>query len=242
MHERADWRSALSRGRRLQAPGHSKLLRRHFLSPSEQVLLETHPSKWWYFPRVIVAAVFLAFFDYLVLARIDSGLPQVPLLSGWLASLPYPGYIAWSLLLESLAILLTVAWGLWAAWKFYRWVAQTYAVTDERIVQQTGIIRHIIQEIPIRQIRDTYVFQASFVARILRYGNLRFKSLSEIDSSTMVSKFDRLKYIYDPEHDLARESGVEWWVGVPNPFLIERTIEDATRATVRPGSPAAAAP
>jgi hypothetical protein len=241
MHERADWRSTLSRGRKLQAPGHSKLLRRHFLSPSEQVLLETHPSKWWYLPQVIVAAAFLAFFDYLVLAKIDSGLPQVALVSSWLARLPYPSIIPWSLLLGSLAILLTVAWAAWAAWKFYRWASQTYAVTDERVVEQKGIIRHVIQEIPLRQIRDVDVFQKSLIARMFRYGNLRFKSLSWIESP-QGSRFDKLSEVYDPENDEARESGVEWWVCVPNPFLIERTVEEATRATVGSGSPAAAAP
>ena len=223
-------------------PGHSRLLRRSFLSSDERVLLETHPSKWFYFPRVIVAALFLVFFDYLVLARVNSGLPRVYVISSWFANLPYPGDIPWTLLLEGAATILTVAWALWASWRFYRWVAQTYAVTDERIVQQTGIVRHVIQEIPIRQIRDIDVFQNRLRARLLRYGNLRFKSLSEIDSPKMASKFDELRDIYNPEHRLAKLSGVEWWVGVPNPFRIERTIDGATRATVRPGSLSAARP
>ena len=220
------------------APGHSRLLRRHFLGLNERVIIETHPSKWWYFWAPGLAAAFLAVFDYLVATRVYSGLP----FSGWSAGLPDPSLVPWTNLLLTFAIMLTAGWLLGFAWQFYLWAAQTYVVTDDRIVQQTGIIRHVVQEIPIRQIRDVDVFQRSLKARVFKYGNLRFKSLSEIDSPAAATKFERLQSIYNPEHELAKLSGVEWWVGVPDPFKIERTIEDETRSLAHPSSPTASWP
>lgn len=194
------------------------------------MLLEMHPSRWWYFFGPAVTFPFLVFFDYLILTRVDTALPQVPVLSGKLAALPgVSGYSA-TFFLGVVAVVLTAVWAGWEVKRFYDWASQTYAVTEDRIIQQNGIIRHVIQEIPIRQIRDIDVFQKSFRARILRYGNLRFKSLSEVEPAGAVSKFPELEHILDPRHPLAKQSGVEWWVGVPNPFLIERTVENMTRA------------
>jgi len=222
-------------------PGESRLLRRHFLASGEQVLLETHPSRWWYFFAPSAALPFLLFFDYVVLTRVNTTLPQVPYLSSWLAGLPrMDGYSA-TYLFGLIAVALTVFWILWDLGRTYAWASQTYAVTDDRIIQQTGLVRHVIQEIPIRQIRDVDVFQRSLWARILRYGNLRFKSLSEIDPPGVASEFSALENIFNPMHPLAKRSGVEWWVGVPNPFLIERTVEGGTRAAFAarpPGGPA----
>jgi hypothetical protein len=239
-------------------PGHSRLLRRHFLTPSERVLLETHPSKWFYFPWPTVAAFVVLVLDYLALARAYPGLPQVPKVSHWLATLPYSAQVPWTIVIGGVASLLTVCVALWIAYRVYRWAGQTYAVTDDRIVEQKGIVRHVIQEIPIRQIRDVDVYQKKLTARVLRYGTLRFKSLSEIDSpdylvdsagmravpgpGAVKSRFDLLEHTYDPEDELARASGVEWWVGVPNPFRIERTIEDLLRNAPTMGAPAPPAP
>lgn len=223
-------------------PGRSRLLRRHFLAPQEQVKLETHPSKWWYFWHPFLAALPLVLFDYLVIARADPSLP----LSSWLGGPSFLAGTGWTHALETLAIILTFAWFVWVGWMFYLWVGQTYAVTDERIIQQVGIVRHDIQEIPIRQIRDVEVFQPKVVARILRYGTLRFKSLSEVEPPPQDPTKPRLRHPFetdlDPRTPLARRSGVEWWIGVPNPFRIERTVQVETRAAVPPASAAAAYP
>lgn len=221
------------------------MLRRHFLAPQERIILETHPSKWWYFFAVAVAAPFLWFADYVLLTRVYPPLPQVPTLSSWLQNLPASNIVPWALVLGTVAIFLAFVWIGWALWEAYLWAAQTYAVTDERIVQQTGIVRHNIQEIPLRQIRDVEVFQPRLAARLLRYGTLRFKSLSEADPPADPSKprvRDEFERNLDPRTPRARGSGVEWWIGVPNPFRIERTVQTETRATVPPATPAAAYP
>jgi hypothetical protein len=126
-------------------------------------------------------------------------------------------------------------------------------------------VKHIIEEIPLQQVRDMNVYQQSFWARVFRVGTIRVQSLSEFSfppelpdqhekraaleklppvTKAAIAKsgvlhyrdFEELKYILDPKEYLARASGIEWWVGVPNPFRIERLTQSATRGFYHPGS------
>lgn len=228
-------------------PGKSRFIRRHYLAPEEQVLVEMHPSRWFYFPGPVTAAVLVLFFDYWVAARIYPTLPQVPTLSRWLTLLPNPTFGPGLTPLTVIAIVLTVAVGVFASQRWYMWAEQTYAVTNERLIQQKGIVRHIIEEIPLQQVRDMNVYQQSFWARVFRVGTIRVQSLSELnipsDTSDELEEqealaksgdvpyrtYEALKFVLDPKEHLARLSGIEWWVGVPNPFRIERLTQSATR-------------
>lgn len=237
-------------------PGKSRLIRRHYLAPEEQVIIETHQSRWFFFPAPVVVAALVLFFDYWVAARIDSSLPQVPTLSRWLARLPNPTLVPGLTPLTIAALVLTAAGGLFALRRWYQWAVRTYAVTNERLIQQKGIVRHIIEEIPLQQVRDMNVYQQSLWARVFRVGTIRVQSLSEFTFPSNPSEeeaersvysksgafpykaFEQLKYTLDPKVHLAREAGIEWWVGVPNPFRIERTTQSATRGLSHPGPPA----
>lgn len=216
------------------------------------MLVETHPSKWFYFPKPFALALVTLVFVYLVFARSYPGLP----LSFVLAATPGWSFGVWQPFLDATTGVLILAVLALTLWGLYLWAGQTYAVTDQRLIQQKGIVRHVIQEIPLQQVRDVDVYQRSLMARTLvRVGTIRIKSLSEVDFPNYVqtagaatavpttgplalrTQFDQLEHIIDPKHPLARASGIEWWVGVPDPFRIERAIESATRALVRPGSP-----
>ena len=240
------------------SPGKSRLIRRHYLAPEEQVLVEMHPSMWFYFPEPVAAAVLVLFFDYSVAARLYSTLPRVPTLSRWLGLLPNPTFGPGLTPLTVIALVLTAAVGVFALQRWYLWASQTYAVTSDRLVQQKGIVLHVIEEIPLQQVRDMNVYQQSFWARVFRVGTIRVQSLSELsfpsdlpdqreqkkalaplDDVTKAAiaksgilpykEFEKLKFILDPKNHLARISGIEWWVGVPNPFRIERLTQSATR-------------
>ena len=222
-----------------------------------------HPSMWFYFPEPVVAAVLVLLFDYSVAARLYSTLPRVPTLSRWLSLLPNPTFGPGLTPLTVIALVLTATVGVFALQRWYLWAEQTYAVTNERLIQQKGIVRHIIEEIPLQQVRDMNVYQQSLLARMFRVGTIRVQSLSEInfpvDTSTKKPEpvteldlnlktgaypyraFERLKYILDPKDNLARLSGIEWWVGVPDPFRIERLTQTATRGFYHPGPAAGSA-
>ncbi len=226
-------------------PGESRLIRRHYLGLQERVLFEAHPSRWFYFVKPTFLAAITIAFVYLVVARSQPSLP----LSGVLAPTPNWSLGLWPQLLYAIAVVLVLISVAVTGRSLWLWAGQTYAVTDQRLIQQKGIVRHVIQEIPLQQVRDVDVYQDSFWARVLfRVGTVRVKSLSEVDfpdyvrrglassavptdgSLSLRTQFDQLEHILDPKHPLARASGIEWWVGVPNPFRIEREIANATRA------------
>jgi len=234
-------------------PGESRLIRRHYLEPQEQVILETHPSRWFYFPGPVAAAILVAFVDYWLGTRVDSAWPPLGTMTQWLTHVPDPDLAIGLTPLTLLAILLAVAVLGFALRRWYLWVGDTYAVTNERLIEQKGIFRHVIQEIPLQQVRDMNVYQRSFWARVFRVGTIRVQSLSEIDLPPTVaapaatgaggaaglSPLDDLKAhekLLDPKDELARNSGIEWWFGVPDPFGIERKTQAATRAASRPGT------
>ncbi len=244
-------------------PGRSRLLRRHVLAPDERVLLEMHPSKWWYFFWPAVAALVLVVVEAVLQTRAYRSSPSVRSLLALLGKIPYPaGMPSATASVNGVVVALFVVVGLWAAIEFVRWINQTYVVTDSRLIEQIGIVRHTIQEIPMRQIRDVIVYQKTLIGRLLRYGNLQFKTLLEADqqraramAAWAEDHFDpRGTFWFDPlrpdepmgRREQARragpsgeelpkiaveqDSGVEWWIGIPNPFLIERTVEGFLRS------------
>lgn len=243
-------------------PGHSRLLRRHVLAVNEQVLLETHPSKWWYFfwPSVALGLLLLA--DLLTYSGVYHRIPFAHQISTDLDKVPLPsGFPSWLSTFTAISVVLYLVLAVWVLFAILRWINQTYVVTDSRLIEQIGIIRHTIQEIPLRQVRDILVYQRTLVGRILRYGNLQFKTLLEVDQRKAQAiahwaerHFDpRGEFWYAPDRpeatmtrrefrsralavreslmrvNVEQESGVEWWIGLPNPFLIERTVEGLLR-------------
>jgi hypothetical protein len=234
-------------------PGESRLIRRHYLEPQEQVIIETHPSRWFYFPGPVSAAILVAFIDYWLGTRVDSAWPPLGALTQWLTHVPNPDLGFGLTPLTLLAIVLSLAVVGFTLGRWYLWAADTYAVTNERLIEQKGIFRHVIEEIPLQQVRDMNVYQRSFWARVFRVGTIRVQSLSEIELPPAVTTpavtragetagisplytFKSLEKILDPKDELARASGIEWWVGVPDPFGIERKTQSATRAASRPGT------
>lgn len=227
-------------------PGRSRLLRRHFLIANETVLLETHPAKVWYFGWPTFFVVVAALVDVILWRRPDGGVAYLREIWHVLGQVPYPAALPSTLTLFALlSALLLVLWYLVA---FLQWISLTYAVTDSRAVEQDGILRHTIQEVPLRQIRDVIVYQASFWARVGRFGNLQFQTLVESDPELSDKMRLWAMHHFDPhERDSpfrlksgSGDSGVEWWIGIPNPFRIERLVEDLTRRQYTPGPPPAA--
>jgi membrane protein YdbS with pleckstrin-like domain len=235
-------------------PGTSAYLSGGYLARTEQVLLETHPSKWFYFPFPVLYFVLFGFADYLVATTVYAQLPAV----GWLTAsfanlvpssfggLPNPRIL---LLVASLVGTLAVIG--WLLARLYEWVGDAYVVTEDRIIEQKGIFRTFQQYIPLNQIRDVDVTQRDLTSRIFRFGLIRFRSLSQMEPPNMTLEQAMLnsaprrlrkprkrrfvRSVFNPRYDSAWASGVEFWVGVPSPLRIERTIEQALRNRPPPG-------
>ena len=233
-------------------PGNSAYLRRGYLAPSERVLFETHPSKWFWFPAPVAYLAVVGFATYASATSVYSRLPAVWGVSAFIerflpsshAGLPDPRVL--------LLIVCTVAMLAGVVWMFaliYDWVSDTYVLTDDRIIEQKGIIRTVQEDIPLNQIRDVLVDQRSWTSRLLRFGNVEFTSLSQLDITDItyesrpastprvpeseppkaVSHHRYSLYRWNPRSQESRDSGVESWIGVPTPVRIERLVEQALR-------------
>ena len=231
-------------------PGTSAYLRKGYLASNERVLFETHPSKWYYFSFPTLYLALLGFADYASASAIYSQLPAVGSLTGILRTIIPSSYgiVPNPRILLLVAFLIgTLAVTAWMLRRLYEWVSDTYVVTDDRIIEEKGIVRTVQQEIPLSQIRDVDVYQDTLFARAFRLGTVRFKSLSQQDipgetqEQSMARSGGRvlpkstymnpLKVrLFNPRNEVAKISGVEWWVGVPYPVRIERTVEQALRS------------
>jgi membrane protein YdbS with pleckstrin-like domain len=135
-------------------PGKSRLIRRHYIAADERVLLETHPSRWFFFTKPLFLFLVTVGFLYLLAARASPGSP----LHSVLAAAPFWSLGLWPTFLYFVGVVLIVATLVVVFLSLKHWANQTYAVTDERLIQQKGIFRHVIQEIPLQQIRDVDVY------------------------------------------------------------------------------------
>lgn len=230
-------------------PGTSAYLRRGYLAPSERVLFETHPSKWFYFPAPAAYLAIVGVVTYASATSVNSKLPAIWGLSAWIESLlpsSYAGLPDPRVLLLIVCLVAVLAGVGWTFALMYDWIGDTYVLTDDRIIEQKGIIRTSQEDIPLNQIRDVEVQQLTFIARLLRIGTVEFKSLSQLDLhyATRVPFVDpldksqrpktppehrRYRYLVNPRKQDSRDSGVESWVGVPTPVRIERLVEQTLR-------------
>lgn len=230
-------------------PGKSVYLRGGYLAPTERVLFETHPSKWFYFPLPVLCLGAFGIADYLVGTTVYPRLPALGWLSRALENLlpsSYSGLPDPRVLLLIACLVGTLAVVGWLFWRMYLWIRDTYVLTDDRIIEQKGIIRTSQEDIPLNQIRDVDVLQLTYRSRLFRFGTVEFKSLSQLEvwedvpepaysiSGGLMSPIPKVlntrpRYLWNPLDPEAVRSGVEKWVGVPTPVRIERMVEQALR-------------
>jgi membrane protein YdbS with pleckstrin-like domain len=225
------------------------MLQRGFLAPTEKVLIETHASKWFFFPGPVVALALLLVADYIAATGVFRWLPAVPRVTSWMTSIHVPfvgGTVGLSTVLLLIALVASVGVGLWLVYRELEWINDVYAVTNERLIKQQGIITHNFKDIPLKQIHTVEVLQKRLSARILKYGTLEMNSLanlSETEAETYTQGHMQVNRrvlraavdpYMNPRNDLVDEAGVEKWFSVPDPIRIQRTIEKASEE-VGPG-------
>jgi uncharacterized membrane protein YdbT with pleckstrin-like domain len=140
------------------------------LMPGENMVLSGNPH-WWYFWKQVAAGVGVFALVFL-LWSVDSS---------WLST-----GIGW------VALIAFVVWLANTIYAFVQWRTTRFAVTDQRVAYQSGIVRRSGVSIPLNRINNVN-FEQSLIARLLNNGVVTIESAGETGDSVFEN-------IPDPEH------------------------------------------
>lgn len=185
-----------------------KMLKAAYLSDQEFLLEETRASRLLYFPGPVLWTALFGVLAYLSYGP-TVGFPGFSYYTralGWIAPLVHLGTTTLETWAAAAFLLFVVGGVAWIAVRYLRWIRTVYAVTNRRVLVQTGLFGRDFDEIPVTQVRGVDVHQ-SVLQRLLGYGTVRVSS--EGGSSHL---------------------GNEDWKGIPKPFRFQKLVEDATTA------------
>jgi uncharacterized membrane protein YdbT with pleckstrin-like domain len=130
------------------------------LMPGETMVLSGNPH-WWYFWKQVAAGIgVLALL--LLLWTVDADWVSTAI--GWIALLAF------------------VVWVANTIYEFVQWRTTRFAVTDQRVAYQSGVIRRSGVSIPLNRINNVN-FDQSMVARMLNNGVVTIESAGETGDS-----------------------------------------------------------
>jgi len=182
----------------------ARLIPRKMLSSDENVILETRPSAWLYMKgaafALIVAVIALIGFVW----KWIPDAPEIPYFSEALEG-EYGEYVEWALL--GLFVLMMLVFAV----RRLRWSGTVYAVTDERIITQRGIINKTYEDIPVTMISSVDLAQ-SIGKRALGYGTIVFSTQGQSG---------------------AKKAGLVW-DAVPDPFTVRRRTQEVMDVRTKP--------
>ena len=130
------------------------------LMPGEHMVLSGNPH-WWYFWKQVVAGIGVLALLFLLFS-IDSD---------WVSTA-----ITW------VATLAFVVWLANTIYALVQWRTTRFAVTDQRVAYQSGIIRRSGVSIPLNRINNVN-FEQSLIARVLNNGVVTIESAGETGDS-----------------------------------------------------------
>jgi len=140
------------------------------LMPNEKMILASNPH-WFYFWKQVVAA--LGVFGLLLLLwTVDID---------WLNSI-----IGWVALIAFIVLLVDIIF------EYIQWQTTRFAITNERVAYQSGIVRRRGVSIPLNRINNVN-FNQSMIARLLNNGVVTIESAGETGDSVFEN-------IPDPEN------------------------------------------
>ena len=140
------------------------------LMPNEEMVLASNPH-WFYFWKQVAAA--LGIFGLLLLLwTVDVE---------WLNNI-----IGWVALVAFIVLLIDVIF------EYVQWQTTRFAITNERVAYQSGIVRRRGVSIPLNRINNVN-FSQSMIARLLNNGVVTIESAGETGDSVFEN-------IPDPEH------------------------------------------
>jgi uncharacterized membrane protein YdbT with pleckstrin-like domain len=129
------------------------------LMPGEKMMLHSHPH-WFYFWKQVAAG---------------AGLIGLLLLMWWLEDGWLGDAIGWITLVAFLVLLLDTLFEL------VKWQTTRFAITDQRVAYQSGVVRRRGVSIPLNRVNNVN-FEQSAIARVLNNGTVTIESAGEGDS------------------------------------------------------------
>ncbi len=186
--------------------GKARLIPRKFLSSDERVVMESRPSAWLHMKAGGLAVVLGLASLTLFLWNQVLHLPSIPFVTTALANASYGLYLQYALL-----VFFVLAFVYFFA-KYLKWNSTVYAVTDERVILQKGVLNKTYEDIPLTMITNVDMAQ-SLGKRALGYGSLVFST-----------------------QGLAGRKADMVWEVVPDPMTARRRIQEVMDIRVKPGS------
>lgn len=140
------------------------------LMPEEHMVLSANPH-WWYFWKQVAAGIGLLLL-LLLMSTID--VDWLNSIIGWLTAAAF------------------IIWVINAIYAFVQWQTTRFAVTDQRVAYQSGVMRRKGVSIPLNRINNVN-FEQSMIARMLNNGVVTIESAGETGDSVFEN-------IPDPEN------------------------------------------
>lgn len=181
----------------------AKRIPRGMLSSDERMIFESRPSaiKYMVSATAVILIGILALVVYVWKYLPDP--PELPYIQEHLDG-EYGQYVEWAALgIFALCFVYFVV-------RWLRWGSTVYAITDERIIIQRGILNKTYEDIPLGMVTNVSVSQ-SIGKRMLGYGTIHF--------ATQSSQGRR---------------GAIVWEAVPGPLSVRRKIQEVMDVRVKP--------
>ena len=185
--------------------GKARLIPRKFLSSDEKVIMEIRPSAWLHMKSGALAMVLGLISLILFVWDQVLDLREIPYVSEALANESYGLYLQYALLaIFVLGFLFFFA-------RYLKWSGTVYAVTDERVIVQRGILNKTYEDVALTMITNVDMAQ-SLGKRALGYGTLIFSTSGSGGRKTNMT-----------------------WEAVPDPMTARRKVQEVMDVRVKPG-------
>lgn len=172
------------------------------LSSDERMVYESRPSAIKYMVSASFAMIVGLLALVVFLWQYLSNPPEIPYIQEYLDG-EYGQYI------EYVALGIFVLCLLYFFVKWFRWGSTVYAITDERIITQRGILNKTYEDIPLGMVTNMNVSQ-SIGKRMVGYGTIHFATQSTQGRQGMIA-----------------------WEAVPHPLTVRRKIQEVMDVRVK---------
>ena len=187
-----------------------KLLKATYLTEGEQLLWETRPTRYLYFPGPVLLLLVAGFYNLWVWDQVTGSPIYGRIAFPWLLGGHQFGVDSLEVIV---GILLLLAGILFFAIRWFRYASTVYVITSSRLIRQEGIFSRDFKDVQLEQIRGVDVRQTAG-ERLLGYGRV----------------------IVSAESGGPNSLGNEEWPGMVKPMEFEKVVEGAQQAFRPPGT------